>query len=374
MGGGVVVGTSRAGGAFSRALAAAGWVVTSVPARPITANTASEQELTELAEQVARADVVFIAVSDAALGTVAAALPESSALYIHASRRVRPRPPCAAPARRLLTPVDGRCPDAETGARRLLDHCTFAIDGDPLLRDIVESLGGQAVEVAPSQRAAYHAAATHCGRTTSLHCARRSSASPKKSAFPLRAYWSMMSNTLDNVAAGGAADALTGPAARADWVTIRAHLASLPSDDDRRLYPRVLCCCGPGSPDIRCQRISTGPESARRLSPRHFLDFLCCCLQAFHCSRSTSRANDRSDDVQNPAIHSVSSASPSGRARDTTAGPTALDPTTPALRTTGTSDTFCGWPPPGHRPAPSSCALRTNASSNFPTSHTNPST
>jgi len=81
----VVVGTGRAGGAFSRALAAAGWVVTSVPARPITANTASEQELTELAEQVAHADVVFIAVSDAAIGTVAAALPESSALYIHAS-------------------------------------------------------------------------------------------------------------------------------------------------------------------------------------------------------------------------------------------------------------------------------------------------
>jgi predicted short-subunit dehydrogenase-like oxidoreductase (DUF2520 family) len=49
-----------------------------------------------------------------------------------------------------------------------------------------------------------------------------------------------MSNTLDNVAASGAANALTGPAARADWATIRAHLAALPSDHDRQLY---RACC-----------------------------------------------------------------------------------------------------------------------------------
>lgn len=234
----VVVGTGRAGGAFSRALAAAGWVVTLVSARPITANTASQEELAELAEQVARADIVLIAVSDTAIGTVAAALPGSSALYLHASGASGLD--LLAPHQRVgsLHPLMS-LPDAETGARRLLDHCTFAIDGDPLLRDIVESLGGQAVEVAPSQRAAYHAAATIAANHLAALCAQVERLA-EEVGVPVAAYWSMMSNTLDNVAAGGAADALTGPAARADWVTIRAHLAALPSNDDRRLY---RACC-----------------------------------------------------------------------------------------------------------------------------------
>ncbi len=49
-----------------------------------------------------------------------------------------------------------------------------------------------------------------------------------------------MSTTLDNIAAVGPAAALTGPAARGDWDTIRAHLAALPTDDDRALY-LALC-------------------------------------------------------------------------------------------------------------------------------------
>jgi predicted short-subunit dehydrogenase-like oxidoreductase (DUF2520 family) len=231
----VIIGTGRAGGAFSRALAAAGWIVTSVPARPIAAQTVNEAEL---AEQVALADVVLIAVSDAAIGTVAAALPTSSAVYVHVSGASGLD--VLAPHQRVgsLHPLMS-LPDAETGARRLLNDCTFAIDGDPLLRDVVESLGGRAVEVAPSQRARYHAAATIATNHLTALCAQVERLA-EDVGVPVAAYWSMMSNTLDNVAVSGAANALTGPAARADWATIRAHLAALPSDDDRELY---RACC-----------------------------------------------------------------------------------------------------------------------------------
>ncbi|MGB3736031.1 MAG: DUF2520 domain-containing protein, partial [Ilumatobacter sp.] len=57
---------------------------------------------------------------------------------------------------------------------------------------------------------------------------------------PVDAYWAMMRTTLDNVAEVGSAAALTGPAARADWDTISAHLDALPTDADRHLY-RALC-------------------------------------------------------------------------------------------------------------------------------------
>jgi predicted short-subunit dehydrogenase-like oxidoreductase (DUF2520 family) len=231
----VVVGTGRAGGAFSRALAAANWVVTSIPARPIAAQTANKEELTE---QVTLAELVLIAVSDAAIGTVAAALPASSAVYAHVSGASGLD--VLAPHRRVgsVHPLMS-LPDAATGARRLLDHCTFAIEGDPMLREVVESLGGHAVEIAPPQRATYHAAATIAANHLTALCAQVERLA-EDVGVPVAAYWSMMSNTLENVAANGAASALTGPAARADWATIRSHLAALPSDDDRQLY---LACC-----------------------------------------------------------------------------------------------------------------------------------
>ncbi len=194
--------------------------------------------MTQLAEQLAGVDLVILAVADAAIEALAAVLPTSSAVYTHVSGASGLD--VLAPHRRVgsLHPLTS-LPDAATGARRLLNHCTFAIDGDPLLRDVVESLGGQAVEVAPSQRATYHAAATIAANHLTALCAQVERLA-EDVGVPVAAYWSMMSNTLDNVAASGAASALTGPAARADWATIRAHLAALPSDDDRQLY---RACC-----------------------------------------------------------------------------------------------------------------------------------
>ena len=61
-----------------------------------------------------------------------------------------------------------------------------------------------------------------------------------KAGLTADAYWTLMHTTLDNVAASGAEGALTGPAARGDWDTIRAHLDAMPTDHDCALY-LALC-------------------------------------------------------------------------------------------------------------------------------------
>lgn len=230
----LVIGTGRAGGSFERALSGAGWSVRSFPARRLLGGA----DVADLAAEAAAADLVLLAVADHAIALVAAALPASPAVYAHVS---------GATGLDVLEPHERvgsihplmSLPDTETGARRLRDHCTFAIDGDAFLHDVVRSLGGRAVEVAPSQRTLYHAAATIAANHLTALCAQVEDLASQV-GVPVDAYWSMMRHTLDNVASDGAEAALTGPASRADWATIRAHVRALPSDADRQFY---LACC-----------------------------------------------------------------------------------------------------------------------------------
>lgn len=231
----LVIGTGRAGGSFDGALSAAGWGVTSLAARPMLAGTPTTAELTGL---LADADLVILAVADHAIAAVAATLPRSHAVYVHVSGASGLD--VLEPHRRVgsLHPLMS-LPDPDTGAHRLRDHCTFAVDGDPFVDDVVRSLGGRPVKVAPTQRVLYHAAATIAANHLTALCAQVERLAHEV-GVPVDAYWSMMRNTLDNVAVIGAGAALTGPAARADWSTVRSHLDALPTDDDRQLY---LACC-----------------------------------------------------------------------------------------------------------------------------------
>ena len=130
-------------------------------------------------------------------------------------------------------------PDPETGSRRLLDNCTFAVDGDALMADVVHDLGGRAIEVPGPKRALYHATAAIAANHLTALCG-QVEALAAEVGVPVDAYWTLMSTTLENIAAVGPAAALTGPAARGDWDTIGAHLGALPTDDDRTLY-LALC-------------------------------------------------------------------------------------------------------------------------------------
>ena len=222
----VVVGSGRAGGSFHTALCEVGWTCELVNGRAATHHDA------------ASVDLVLLAVPDAAIAEVAAAIPPTDAVVAHVS---------GARDLDVLAPHDRvgsihplmSLPDPETGSRRLLDHCTFAVDGDPLMTELATELGGRAIEVPGPKRALYHATAAIAANHLTALCAQVESLAAEV-GIPVAAYWTLMSTTLGNIADVGPTAALTGPAARGDWATIRTHLAALPTEDDRRLY-LALC-------------------------------------------------------------------------------------------------------------------------------------
>ncbi len=123
-------------------------------------------------------------------------------------------------------------PGDSAGAGPLFAGSWFAVSGDPLVRRLVEDLGGRPVVVSPEDRAAYHAAAVIASNhlVALLGQAERIAESV---GVPLEAFLELAAGSVDNVRRLGAAGALTGPAARGDEDTIRAHLEALePADRD----------------------------------------------------------------------------------------------------------------------------------------------
>ena len=121
-------------------------------------------------------------------------------------------------------------PNGEVGAARLGSGVTFAVAGAPLARDIVTSLGGRMVEVADTDRAAYHAAACIAANhvVALLGQVERVAASV---GLDLESFLPLTRAAVDDVAALGAGPALTGPARRGDWATLSRHLDALPESE-----------------------------------------------------------------------------------------------------------------------------------------------
>jgi predicted short-subunit dehydrogenase-like oxidoreductase (DUF2520 family) len=116
-------------------------------------------------------------------------------------------------------------PDAEVGSARLTG-AWFALAGDPIVRSVVDSLGGRWFTVADEDRAAYHAAACIASNhlVALLGQAERVGAS---AGVPREAFLDLVRATVENVAALGPERALTGPAARGDVETLDRHRAAL---------------------------------------------------------------------------------------------------------------------------------------------------
>jgi predicted short-subunit dehydrogenase-like oxidoreductase (DUF2520 family) len=117
-------------------------------------------------------------------------------------------------------------PDELIGAERLTAGCSFAVDGDPLVEEVVRSLGGRAFRVAPEERVRYHAAAVIASNhlVALLGQVQRVAA---EAGLPLDAYLDLVGQTVDNVRRLGPAAALTGPVARGDWATVYRHLIAI---------------------------------------------------------------------------------------------------------------------------------------------------
>lgn len=229
----VVVGAGRAGGSFQRALTSRGWPVELIHHGQL--DSMEEVRVPQKPQQQGRfsittggstsAELVLLCVPDAAVASCAALLSESEERVVaHCAGSLglgvlgdHPRVASVHPLVSL--------PDPEVGAERLVG-AWFAVSGDAAARKVVLALGGTPVSVPPDKRAAYHAAAA----VASNHLVALLAEVERIAAVagvPLEAYLDLVRGTVDNVADLGVRRALTGPASRGDWDTVRAHLGAI---------------------------------------------------------------------------------------------------------------------------------------------------
>ena len=214
-----IIGPGRAGTSLAVALSARGWAFAGYLGR--------HDDLSGAARGV---DVLVIATPDDAIAEVAAAVtPEPGTTVVHLSGSLGLEALAPHPRRAAVHPLVP-LPNAEVGAARLGSGVTFAIAGAPAARDIVAALAGRVVEVADGDRAAYHAAACIAANhvVALLGQVERVAA---EVGLPLEAFLPLTRAAVDDVAALGAAAALTGPARRGDWATLSRHLDALPEGE-----------------------------------------------------------------------------------------------------------------------------------------------
>ena len=132
-------------------------------------------------------------------------------------------------------------PSARAGVRSL-KGCYWGVEGEAQARKVagrlVRLLGGVEFPVRPDRKTLYHAAAFLSCPTivTLMECSRlllQESGVPARVARPMLAKF--VAETARNFADLGARRALTGPAVRGDWKTIRRHVAAL-----RRSSPQIV--------------------------------------------------------------------------------------------------------------------------------------
>ncbi|MGO8687451.1 MAG: Rossmann-like and DUF2520 domain-containing protein [Candidatus Dormibacteria bacterium] len=252
------VGAGRAGGALAAALAAVGYPVVAISGRdPERASALAERvgarpAPTALAA-IRSADLTFLTVPDAAVTPVAAGVAASGAALrgrgvVHCSASLGIEELAAL---RLggatigcLHPLQAL---AGVGSAPLLRGALMLIDADasleaPLHR-IARDLGGHAVALAPGSRPLYHSAAVLAGNAplALLHAATAllvaSGLEPRTAG---RGLLRLMEGALANARRAGPEQALTGPAARGDAVTVARHLAVLREHPDADVLYRAV--------------------------------------------------------------------------------------------------------------------------------------
>lgn len=214
-----ILGTGRAGTSFDVALRAVGHDV----------RLLHHDET----DQIGDPDLVLICVPDDEIANVARDIePNASFVVAHVagSRSLA----LLAPHQRVAS-LHPLCVLSSTnaGAERLRG-ATYCVAGDTLVRDVVSSLEGRTVSLDDNHRTLYHAtasvAANHLvallGQVKHL---------AELAGLELEDFLGLAQQALDDVAAVGPANALTGPASRGDMSTIDAHLGAIP-DEERPTY------------------------------------------------------------------------------------------------------------------------------------------
>ncbi len=213
-----IIGLGRAGRSFERALREVGWAVEGLGRGADVRRAATG------------VDLVLICVPDGAVADVAATMSAGDAVVAHVAGSLTTDVLEPHPRVGSIHPLMS-LPNAEVGADRLRASCWFALAGTaPVLAAVVDALGGRSFTVPDEDRAVYHAAA--CVASNHLVALIGQVERLARSiSVPPEAYLNLAWQSLANAETLGAADALTGPAARGDDETIARHLRHLPPDE-----------------------------------------------------------------------------------------------------------------------------------------------
>ena len=221
-----VIGLGRAGGSLQRALVGTGsWRARAALGRGDHLDAAA-----------ADVDLLVLATPDRAIADVAARVRPAGAVVAHLSGACGLDALAPHERRAALHPLM-TLPDAERGAASLRG-AWFAVAGDPLVLDVVASLGGRPFPVADDARAVYHAAACVASNHTTALLAQVERLAAH-AGVPFAAYFDLVRASVDNSESLGPRRALTGPAARGDDDTIARHLAALDARE-RPVYEAMV--------------------------------------------------------------------------------------------------------------------------------------
>ncbi|MHB1710848.1 MAG: DUF2520 domain-containing protein [Acidimicrobiales bacterium] len=219
-----VIGPGRAGGSLMAALGAVGGY----------AVMDAYDRTHRLGDAAAGVDVLVIATPDSVVSEVAKEVePRPGTVVVHLSGSLGLDALAPHVRRASLHPLVP-LPDPAVGAVRLRSGVTFAVSGDPVVREMVDALGGHVVEVAESSRANYHAAATIAANhlVALLGQVERVAAT---AGLPLAAFAGLIHAATEDALAMGPRLALTGPAVRGDWATVDRHRSVLASMSGERI-------------------------------------------------------------------------------------------------------------------------------------------
>jgi predicted short-subunit dehydrogenase-like oxidoreductase (DUF2520 family) len=180
------------------------------------------------------ADLVVVAVADAAIAEVAAGLHNVPGALAHLSGALpsvilgRPQVVSMHPMLAITDPVRGA--DALAGAY-------FAVEGEPescsKAAALIQLVGAKPVTIAAADKARYHAAAVLASNLLVATLASAQHLVPDALAPGLAR---LAVSAMGNADRDGVTRALTGPVLRGDVATVRAHLEALSNPTARAIY------------------------------------------------------------------------------------------------------------------------------------------
>lgn len=223
-----IVGGGRAAWAFGSAWKRIGWPLSGVWLRDGSPSRITELLGTprvDLADLAGDSELLLVAVSDRAIPECAGAIPETEALIFHASGALLHLRDGFS-----LHPLKSLPPVGEPGD---LEGTLLVFEGEHrrTAKLIAAAVGAKFAEVAPEQKALYHAAAVFGANYVAAvldvgeRLMREAGIEESKEALV-----SLAHSAIENWRRHDDAKRFTGPAARGDAETIERHLAALAGD------------------------------------------------------------------------------------------------------------------------------------------------